>query len=210
MSRKKGNNKGFSLIELIIAITIIAIISGVAIMAFGGIFSTKVTAAAKSIQDALKQTRIDALGMENNNIYTATDESGNVTYQKTAVYAKFYCNSNGVYVDVCTKKNDSDTEKIIHSNKISNAEYDLEFWNEGDDNPVLKITKGSSYGTKLYFKKSTGGVAGFEVVKDINTSTENVESTANGINYLKVVGPGSDNTETIYIVKITGRCYIDV
>ena len=209
MKKKRRNNKGFSLIELIIAITIIAIISSVAIMAFGGIFSTKVTAAAKTVQDALKQTRIDALGMENNNIYTATDEYGNVTYQKTTVYAKFYCNDSGMYVDICTKKSDSDPEKLLYSNKISNAEYDLEFWNDGEPDPKVKITKGSNFGVKIYFKKSTGGIAGFESLKNVNTDTESVLSTSDGINYLKVVGPGTDNTETIYLVKITGRSYID-
>lgn len=195
---KKNDNKGFSLIELIIAVTILAIISATSIMAFGGIFSTKVTAVSKSIQDALKQARIDALGLENIN------DTG--TTYKTTIYAKFYCDDGFMYVDVCSLKpgEEESNEKILHSTKLSNDSYNLEFWNEGaaETDPKVSIREGSSNVVKIYFKKSTGGIRGVDF-------TGALPADNSGINYIKVVGPGNDNTETVYMVKVTGRCYID-
>lgn len=196
---RNNDNKGFSLIELIVAVTILAIISAASIMAFGGIFSTKVTAVAKSIQDALKQARIDALGLEN------IDDSG--TTYRTTIYAKFYCNNGYNYVDVCSLKpgDTTATEKVLHSTKLSNDSYNLEFWvDDGvSTDPKVSITEGSSKEVKLYFKKSTGGIRGIDFTGA--TPPDNA-----GINYIKVIGPGNDNTEKVYVVKVTGRCYIDI
>lgn len=193
MEKRKVNNKGFSLIELIVAVIIIAIISGGTIMAFGSVFSNKVTAASEAIQDGLKQARIDALGMENPNI----------TGQKTGIYAKFYRKDSGIYIDVCSKKSDTDPEVVLHSRKICDDSYSLKFYLNSDDAAPIKTiddTYTDTNGIKIYFKKSTGGVAGVEFSSSL--IKEKVDT-------IKVVGSGTGNTKEIILVKITGRSYLE-
>ena len=160
-------------------------------MAFGSIFSNKITAACEAVQDGLKQARVDALGLENKNI----------TANKTGVYAKFYHKDSAIYVDVCVKNSDSDTESVIHSRKICDDSHSLEFYYNHDDAAAVKTIDSSytdTYGVRIYFKKSTGGVAGAELSSS---------ATQNKIDCIKVVGPSGEKKEVI-IVKITGRSYL--
>lgn len=191
MEKGKINNKGFSLIELIVAVIIIAIISGGSIMAFGSVFSNKVTAACEAVQDGLKQARVDALGLENKNI----------TANKTGVYAKFYHKDSAIYVDVCVKNSDAETEAVLHTRKVCDDSHSLEFYHKYDDTVAIKTINDSytdSYGVRIYFKKSTGGVAGAELSSSV---------TKDRIDCIKVVGPSGEKKDVI-IVKITGRSYL--
>ena len=193
MEKRRINNKGFSLIELIVAVIIIAIISGGSIMAFGSIFSNKVTVACEAIQDGLKQARIDALGLENCNI---TDTL------KTTIYAKFYHKDSAIYIDVCSNKTGNDTDEIVlHTRKICDDSYSLKFYENFNDTSAIKTIDESYTGAvKVYFKKSTGGVSGIEYsVSNILAKTE----------VIRVVGPGAANTKDVILVKITGRSYIE-
>lgn len=192
MKKRKMDNKGFSLIELIVAVIIIAIISGGSIMAFGSVFSNKVTAACEAIQDGLKQARVDALGLENKNIDA-------VTYTKSDVYAKFYHKDSAIYIDVCTTA--GGTESVLHSRMICSDGHSLKFYENYDDAVAVKTIDNSytdTYGVRIYFKKSTGGVAGAEL---------SASSAKDKIDCIKVVGP-SGETKEVVLVKITGRSYL--
>ena len=191
MEKRRIDNKGFSLIELIVAVIIIAIISGGSIMAFGSVFSNKITAACEAIQDGLKQTRVDALGLENASV------SGTV---KTGVYAKFYHKDSAIYIDVCSMN--GATESVLHSRMICSDGHSLEFYeNYNDDSPVKTINSSytDTYGVRIYFKKSTGGIAGAELSS--SASKDKIEC-------IKVVGPSGEKKEVV-LVKITGRSYLN-
>ena len=187
-----GNNKGFSLMELIVAVLIIAIISGGSMIALGSLFSNKMTAAAKSVQDGLKQARVDGLGMKNE--YDSST-------QRTGIYAKFYKSGSELYVDVCVK-NGSSTAEVLHTRKIADDTYGLELWKNGAATSIATVGASDIY---VYFKKSTGAISSIYKVNagDDVSSGEDVDA-----NILRVVGPGTDHQDVI-MVTVTGRCYID-
>ena len=75
MSKRKKNEKGFTLIELIIVIVILGIIAGVAIPKFIGLSSSARLSAARGVGAAISGT-ISAKHADyliNNNTYTADD-----------------------------------------------------------------------------------------------------------------------------------------
>ena len=90
MSMKKTNNKGFSLVELMVVIAIIAVLGGVFINGFYLISSKQVDQCAKKMQMALENARSTSMGKSN-------------------VDLKFYYSGGKIYVD---KKLNNDSTKI--------------------------------------------------------------------------------------------------
>lgn len=188
-----SNNKGFSLIELIVAVLIIAIISGGAIVGFGALFSNKMTAAATNVQDALKQARVDGLGMENK-----YDD----TTKRTGIYAKFYMSGSNVYVDVCMRNSSADPE-VLHTRKVSDSGYGLEMWKSGASTAVASVGTSDIY---VYYKKSTGAVSS---IYKVNAGQDVSSGTQIDANILRVVGPGADAQQDVILVTVTGRAFVD-
>lgn len=192
----KWNNLGFSLIEMIVAVLIMAIVAGAAIFAVGALSSTETKAASTRITDALKQTRTSAMALTNANhvvdIYTTTD-----------VYAKFYTTGNTSYVDICTGDGVS-TETKLFERKIGTG-LSVEFYY--DDSGVLKkINDNETDVVYIYFKKSTGGIASIMKVKEDGSGV--LRKTE--LKQIKVANKGnSSSTKNLIVVGLTGRCYID-
>ena len=186
------DNRGFSLIELIVVVLIMAIISGGAIIAFNSIFSNQATAAAKSIASALKQTRAYALGKENN---TYNDK-------RTDIYAKFYNSGSTLVVDVCRKEADG-SETVLHNQTVSGEVFKVKFLKVTGTTETEPITMGDSDTIRLYFKKSTGGVSAAEK----NNATDGIVT---GINKIRVYrSSNTSNYQDLVLVELTGRCYLD-
>ena len=192
-NRLVKNDSGFSLIELIVAVLIIAIISGGAIIAFNSIFSTQADAAAKSLVSILKETRAQALGMENKD----------VTGGSTQVYAKLYYQGDTLNVDVCK---DDDTN-VLHNQRISSVPFKVKFIKVAGGSETEAITMGDTDVVKMYFKKSTGGVA---AVGKYNSAGVLQGTLQTGINKLSVCrASNEDNKTDLVLVELTGRCYVD-
>ena len=194
-NRLGKDNSGFSLIELIVAVLIIAIISGGAIIAFNSIFSSQADAAAKNVVNVLKQTRAFALGKENKDI----------TGGATEVYAKFYYSGNTLNVDVC-KDNGSSTE-VLHNQQISGVPFKVKFLKVSGGSETEVLTMGDTDIVRMYFKKSTGGVAS---VGKYNASGTLIGSLQTGVNKLTVYrASNEDNKKSLVLVELTGRCFVD-
>lgn len=195
-NRLVKNNSGFSLIELIVAVLIIAIISGGAIMAFSSVFSSQADAAAKNVVNALKQTRAFALGKENKD----------VTGGSTGVYAKFYYSGSTLNIDVC-QDTDGGTE-VLHNQTVSGVPFKVKFIKVAGGSESEVLTMGDNDIVKMYFKKSTGGVAS---VGKYNAAGTLVGSLQTGVNKLAVCRKSNeDNCTNLVLVALTGRCYVDV
>ena len=195
---KKGrilNDAGFSLIELIVAILIMAIVGGAAIGAFNAVLSTKTNAAAKTVQDSLKQTRIAALGKENAEVETST-----LGGTQTNIYAKFYISDGSIYVDVCSDK--SGEEVVLNNSTIGSDKYTVDFCNSSGSSIAKLDSSTSDMTVYIYFKKSTGGVSRLYYTRP------GTSGKTNGCEMIKVISP-SGETVDIILVTITGRSYID-
>ena len=195
---KKGrilNDAGFSLIELIVAILIMAIIGGAAIRALNAVLSTKTDAAAKTVQDSLKQTRIAALGKENAEV-ELSDSDG----IRTNIYAKFYISDGSIYVDVCSDK--SGAEVVLDSSTIGSDKYTVDFCYSSGSSIATLDSSTSNMTVYIYFKKSTGGVSRLYYTRS------GTSGKTNGCEMIKVTSP-SGETVDIILVTITGRSYID-
>jgi prepilin-type N-terminal cleavage/methylation domain-containing protein len=192
-NRLVKDDSGFSLIELIVAVLIIAIISGGAIMAFGSIFSSQADAAAKSLVSILKETRAQALGMENKDL----------TGGSTQVYAKLYYQGDTLNVDVCK----GDDTNVLHNQRISSVPFKVKFIKVAGASESEAFTMGDTDVVKMYFKKSTGGVA---AVGKYNSAGVLQGTLQTGINKLSVFrASNEDNKTDLVLVELTGRCYVD-
>ena len=213
--RKKQliNNKGFSLIELVVAVLIMAVVAGAAIVAFGSIFGTQVKAAAKTVQDALKQTRTDALGLENK--VDTSEPNPALNGYETDVFAKFYMKNDELYVDVCSGKVDWTSQadsaaKVLYTNKISNDSMKLEIYSVGtSETKVTTVGKGENNIAYLFFKKSTGGMSRLRVKHYNNVGVASVSATTAGGVGLRLKVVSSTDSQDVIVVNLTGRGYID-
>lgn len=183
---------GFSLVELIVVVLIMAIISGGAIIAFNSIFSNQASAAGKSVVSALKQTRAYALGKENKSYSEG----------RTDVYAEFRYSGSSLILDVCRKESATDVS-ILHSQTISSEEFKVKFYKVSGSTETEVLSMGDSDKVKIYFKKSTGGVS----VCEKNNAEGGLVTGVNKIRIYRASNTG--NYQDLVLVDLTGRCYLD-
>ncbi len=198
MKGKRLNDAGFSLIELIVAILIMAIIGGATIGAFNAVLSTKTNAAAKTVQDSLKQARIAAIGRENAEIPESGVSAG--AGVRTNIYAKFYIADGTIYVDVCSDKGTS--EVVLNTSTIGSDKYTVDFCDDSGSSLAKLDEANSSTKVYIYFKKSTGGVSRLYYTRPTSSGK------TNGCEMIKVISP-SGETVNIILVTVTGRSYVD-
>lgn len=130
------NNKGFSLVELIVVIAIMAVMVGASVITVGMIGGFKAKECAQSIETTLNKARVDTMG-------------------KFSVYLKFYQGADGAfYVDTYTNGAFGSTERV--GKKGVTVSY-------ADENDLSNLRALDSTGFYVQFDRSSGALRSPEV-----------------------------------------------
>lgn len=207
-TKRKLNNKGFSLVELIVAVLIMGIVAGGAVVSFSTIYNARVDSASSMVTNIMKQARQKALALKN---------STDTTKNETDVYAKFYVEGGDIYGEVewieeCMEPDETGTlvpkkrTQMLVNEKICNTNIDMIFRNHDATKAVsIKVGDYSKNESNIYvyFKKSTGGIA--KILTRQDTADDDLSAVA--IDADEIFMKGDTKQATIVMVAATGRSY---
>ncbi len=125
----KNNNKGYSLVEILIVIAILAVVTSAATVSFRLIHNTKVTTSARLIQSTAKTARLNNMTKQELK-YIHILKKGGINY---------------MYVDEVKEVDPSKAEK-----QLGNADMGVAYGPMGGT--VITLTNGRSF--TLYFDRS--------------------------------------------------------
>lgn len=179
--RKRLDNNGFSLVELIIVIAIMAILTGSAFSVFGYINNGNVKKCSRSINSGLNETRTANLTREGNSYLYIYKYDGDI-YKRISKADDLSLSGTGD--KLLSSAGERIGNKSIHIigyyDDASGAEQQFDFEKESD--PVIKIS----------FRKGDGGFS-------------------NSTTFYKKIEVKKDNgaVDSVYMVKETGRFFIE-
>ena len=128
-------NSGVSLVELIVVISIMAVLTGLVVLSVGIIPQNRVRACARELVERFENTRTDSLA-----------------YQDAKV--KVYITSDGIYADTVVNRSGTDETK---TEKIGNASLELYCLTSADGAVETKLSSDSGDYLIFSFNRSSGG-----------------------------------------------------
>lgn len=143
---KKNNNKngGFSLVELIVVIAIMAVLTGIAAMSLASVMGVSVKQCARDIQSAANQTRVSTLGKDE---VIMTITKGNKAKSSEA----YYCT-------IVTKDGLGKTTE--NEEKIGKSNLDITYvLSDSKGNKSSDITLDDTHSLTIKFNRGTGAMA---------------------------------------------------
>lgn len=143
---KKNNNKngGFSLVELIVVIAIMAVLTGIASMSLASVMGVSVKQCARDIQSAANQTRVSTLGKDE---VIMTITKGNKAKSSEA----YYCT-------IVTKDGLGKTTE--NEEKIGKSNMDITYvLSDSKGNKTSDITLDDTHSLTIKFNRGTGAMA---------------------------------------------------
>ena len=143
---KKNNNKngGFSLVELIVVIAIMAVLTGIASMSLASVMGVSVKQCARDIQSAANQTRVSTLGKDE---VIMTITKGNKAKS-----------SEGYYCTIVTKDGLGKTTE--NEEKIGKSNLDITYvLSDSKGNKTSDITLDDTHSLTIKFNRGTGAMA---------------------------------------------------
>ena len=143
---KKNNNKngGFSLVELIVVIAIMAVLTGIASMSLASVMGVSVKQCARDIQSAANQTRVSTLGKDE---VIMTITKGNKAKSSEA----YYCT-------IVTKDGLGKTTE--NEEKIGKSNLDITYvLSDSKGNKTSDITLDDTHSLTIKVNRGTGAMA---------------------------------------------------
>lgn len=155
------NNKGFSLLEMIIVIAILAVVASVSFVGLGYLYSTNIKSSVKKINSSLLKTQNYTMAKSNGgrDVYMRINQASDGNY-----YIEYWRVSGETRVKI------QDDEKIGKKNLTVTCHK--------DDGSTATVSVGSP--VDVYFNRSTGGLLPITAGGDVYWSK--IEITANGAN----------------------------
>lgn len=156
-----GNNKGLSLVEVIVVVAIIAVVAGIVIFSVGSVGNTKLNGAVETLESELAKTRTTALTKESgaelrikqkDGALYVVDEHGSVQKKISDSSIDFaYQKGNATPVDMV-----DGNELIIKFDRSSGAFLDTHFpdGSDGECKALILRRKGVTMTVRLV--KATG------------------------------------------------------
>ena len=181
------SNAGFSLIEIIVVVLIIAIAAGAAIMSLSAALRANTTRAATELSSVISEARIEAMSRPEGSVELRVYQSGS----DGRFYADIVMKKTGKADAAGTSSGGS--EKIIESKSVASGAVSLSASDSSAAAGRSAVIKGSSSAV-IKFDKSSGRLSSFEV--------------GTGSGYDSVVISGA-KTSTVRIAKMTGRSYVE-
>ena len=149
-SNKKNNNRGFSLVELIVVVAIGAILIGASILSIASISGTAAKQCARNIESILNKTKVTTMGKDTAAIELYKDGSDGAYYYKVTV-----TNGKGE-ITVETKKigrSNLEIRMLDASNPIK-IEFDRSSGAEKTDIGKIWVKHGSTEKTIIIYKET--------------------------------------------------------
>lgn len=183
----RRNDRGFSLIEMIVVVLIIAIAAGAAIMSLSVALRANTTRAATELSSVISEARLEAMSRPSGSVELRV-------YQSSSD-GKFYVD---IVMEKAGKANTTGTssggsEKLIESKAVASGSVSLSAYDSSAANGRSAEIKGNSSAV-IKFDKSSGRLSSFEV--------------GTGSGYDSIVISGA-KTSTVRIAKMTGRSYVE-
>lgn len=164
------NNKGFSLVELIIVLAILAVVTGVSFVGLGYVYGKNVKSSIEKIDNSLLKIQS----------YTMSKSTGG-----RDIYMRLTKKSDGFYVEYWH----AGAASPIESENIGKRNYTMTAYYDGGSSGTVAVDSGSP--VDIYFDRSTGGLLPLTAGGD--TYWERIEVKAGGtggysINISKITG----------------------
>lgn len=139
MRTGRRDNGGYSLIELIVVIAILAVVAGISISGLGLVKNARDKRVCQSIYSAAGKTRVSAMAKGEDEAY---------------LVARW--DTDGLYLDIVAANPSSPVGDINDSEKIAGKSQEVYYYT--DYNDATTKTAFASGSLKLYFDRSTGSL----------------------------------------------------
>ncbi len=200
---EKNNNKGFSLIELVVVIAILAIAGGLTYNSLSTIYGARSKKAAETVSAVMSQSKVNAMSGRKN-VMTITFKEGkepNSGETKEGYFCElYYINANGKVSDEAyeTQVVGNDTLRIsVRDTSDSTKFYTLIEPEEGStDTKVDKI--------EIEFNLDTGAVKRVSAIKEGNEPVNLVNLETTGVKEI-YFSLESISNHSITLYKSTGN-----
>jgi prepilin-type N-terminal cleavage/methylation domain-containing protein len=175
----KKNNAGFSLVELVVVIAIIAILSGIGLYGVGQIWGYRARQCAKQVESSLTAAKVTTLGKATKN--------GNIYWELSK-------ESDGYYVNTVVLNSDSSV-KSETKKKVGPSNLKVTYGSTDTDVAVTPL--------RLCYNRASGEI--YDYIDDGKGGTS--ATTLTSTTKITVKNPGGTKSYEITLVPKTGKVY---